>query len=271
MIEHTIYDSRLGSRQILLMPPPVLVRHTYDSVDYNRRLKKAKLKQAYEYFTSDMHDFIKFHNNRVKNEEKYLQEKINQIKLLYLLTVQFNIEWSRDLLLKFIHGSNFSKQKYTLALNYSFCDTYRNYQSFLNDPFVNKAITPLAMILSQLVTFNCIPSTIFNNKNILIYLKSIPAVLHTIDSFINHMKYKYFTLEHGYRVWFYEAANDKISIYISKEILFEILTQICDQLPSPYKENCENIVYFKYVCVNENSVKKTSTQIMRALFNRLGL
>ena len=270
MIKHTIYDSRLWSRQILLMPPPLLVRHTYDTSEYNRRQKKAKLRQAYEYFVGDMHDFIKFHDSRVKNEQKVLQEKMNEIKLVFLLTIKFNIEWSLPLLLKFIHGPNYSKEKYRLALNYKFCDTYRNYQPFLNDLLADKSITPLTIILSQLVGFNCIPSTIFNNKNIFIYLKPIP-LLHTIESFINNMKYKYFTLEHGYRVWFYEADNEKISIYISKELLFEILTQICDQLPSPYKEKCENIVYVKYVNLNEKSVKKTSTRMMRSWFNRLGM
>ena len=270
MVKHTIYDSRLWSRQILLMPPPLLVRHTYDTSEYNRRQKKAKLRQAYEYFIGDMHDFIKFHNNRVKNERKALQEKINQIKMIYLLTIKCNIEWSCPLMLEYIYGSDFSKEKYRLALNYKFCDTYRNYQPFLNDPLADKSITPLTIILSQLVGFNCIPSTIFNNKNILIYLKTIP-VLHTIESFINNMEYKHFAPEYGYRVWFYEAHCGKVSIHISREILFEILTQICDQLPSQYKENCENIVYVKFMTLTESSVQKTYTPMMRAWFNRLGL
>ena len=37
------------------------------------------------------------------------------------------------------------------------------------------------------------------------------------------------------------------------------------------KENCENIVYVKFMTLTESSVQKTYTPMMRAWFNRLGL
>jgi len=229
-------------REMIFLPPPVLVRQTYNEEENRRRTLEANKKRDLSWHTTDIRQFVRFHHKHTELKNHLLVQLPIEIECAVLLFRQhpFGTRWCIPLVIQFLAGKNYNRDpNIKKRMNY-FYDCYTHTDLMSPRPPVPN---PLIILLSNLVGVGCLPPDIFTSETILYNGDKMINVMRNFR-FLLLVRHQLPTLNNHKR-WFYCQHCLVVSPpeQLNCKWIFNFLLHIGTQLSSSHKERFQDFVY----------------------------